>query len=120
MKINEKIKQRRIELRLTLEEVANIVGVTKSTVLKWESGQIANMKRDKIKLLANALQTTPAYILGYETSNQTNKDKELADYLEELRTRPEMRMMFSLTKNATKADVEKAVRIIEALLKNNE
>ena len=40
---------------------------------------------------------------------------ELTEYLEMLRTRPECRMLFSLTKDATKEDVEKAVAIITAL-----
>ena len=43
-------------------------------------------------------------------------DAQLQEYLEELRTRPEQRALFSLTKNATKEDVEKAVRIVDALL----
>jgi repressor LexA len=50
---------------MTLEQVANIVGVGKSTVRKWETGTIANMKRDKIALLAKALGTTPAYLMGW-------------------------------------------------------
>ena len=37
---------------MTLEEVGNIVGVGKSTVRKWETGDIANMKIDKVTLLA--------------------------------------------------------------------
>ena len=45
-----------------------------------------------------------------------NDDEELTEYLEELKTRPELRMIFSLTKNATKKDVEKAVKVIEAML----
>ena len=66
MEMKDKIKQRREELGLTLEEVGNIVGVGKSTVRKWETGDIANMRRDKIAKLAVALHTTPAYLLGYE------------------------------------------------------
>ena len=46
----------------------------------------------------------------------TKEDIELQNYLEELRTRPELKMLFSLTKNATKADVEKAVKIIETMI----
>ena len=42
---------------------------------------------------------------------------ELAEYLEYLRTRPEMRMLFKVSKDATKEDVEQAVKIIEALRK---
>ena len=64
--LSRKIKQLRLERNMTLEEVATIVGVGKSTVRKWETGMIANMKRDKIALLASALGTTPAYLMGWK------------------------------------------------------
>ncbi|MBQ7875390.1 MAG: helix-turn-helix domain-containing protein [Oscillospiraceae bacterium] len=51
---------------MTLEEVGSKVGVGKSTVRKWETGEIANMRRDKIAKLAEALHTTPAYLMGWE------------------------------------------------------
>ena len=41
------------------------IGVGKSTVRKWETGIIANMKRDKIAALAKALHTTPGYLMGW-------------------------------------------------------
>lgn len=59
MEIGEKIKKRRKELGLTLDEVAEKVGVGKSTVQKWESGRIKNMRRDKIELLAQVLDMSP-------------------------------------------------------------
>lgn len=61
----KKIKDLRISQNLTLEQVANEVGVGKSTVRKWETGMIANMRRDKIASLAKALHTTPAYLMGW-------------------------------------------------------
>ena len=64
--ISMKIQQLRKEKGLTLEQVATIVGVGKSTVRKWETGMIANMKRDKIALLAEALGTTPTYLMGWK------------------------------------------------------
>ena len=64
--LSRKIKELRLARKMTLEEVANIVGVGKSTVRKWETGMIANMKRDKIALLAKALSTTPAYLMGWD------------------------------------------------------
>lgn len=71
--LSRKIKQLRIERNMTLEQVASIVGVGKSTVRKWETGMIANMKRDKIALLAVALGTTPAYLMGWkEDEKQSN------------------------------------------------
>lgn len=70
MDIGNKIKKRRIELDLTLEQVGDLVGVQKSTVMKWETGFIENMRRDKIVLLAKALQVSPLWILGIEESNE--------------------------------------------------
>lgn len=66
MDIGDKIHTLRISLGLTLEDVGNAVGVGKSTVRKWEVGDIANMRRDKIAALAKVLQTTPAYLMGWE------------------------------------------------------
>ena len=45
-------------------------GVGKSTVRKWETGMIANMKRDKIADLAKALGTTPAYLMGWKVDEE--------------------------------------------------
>lgn len=70
MDLGEKIKKRRLELNMTLEEVGKIVGVTKSTVMKWESGFIENMKRDKIALLAQALKVSPLWIMGWDDENE--------------------------------------------------
>lgn len=67
MNIGERIKERRLELGMTLEDVGDIVGVGKSTVRKWETGMIRNMKRDKIYLLANALQISPAEFISMDT-----------------------------------------------------
>jgi len=60
----QRIRQLRKEKKLTLEQVAQVVGVEKSTVRKWETGAIANMRWDKIASLARALDTTPAYLMG--------------------------------------------------------
>ena len=61
MSIN--IHDRRKELNLTLEDIGKAVGVSKSTVKKWESGFIKNMRRDKIILLAKILEVSPIDIL---------------------------------------------------------
>ena len=70
----QRIKALRQEKGLTLEQVADVVGVGKSTVRKWETGMIANMKRDKIADLAKALGTTPAYLMGWKEEDEEKKD----------------------------------------------
>ncbi len=64
MTVGEKISLRRKKLGLTLEDVGNAVGVSKSTVKKWESGFIANMRRDKIAALAKILQMNPSEFIN--------------------------------------------------------
>lgn len=70
----KKIKELRQAKGLTLEQVALVVGVGKSTVRKWETGMIANMRRDKIAALAKALGTTPAYLMGWEDDVEEQKN----------------------------------------------
>ncbi len=76
MDLNEKIKKLRQENNLTLEELANAIGVSPSTILRYESGEIKNLRRDKIKKLADALFTTPAYLMGWEEEKKENKDSD--------------------------------------------
>ena len=66
--LGAKLHDLRKQNNMTLEEVGNAVGVGKSTVRKWETGEIANMRRDKISKLAEALHTTPAYLMGWDES----------------------------------------------------
>ena len=66
MEFKDLVKKRRLEIGATLEEIGNAVGVSKATVQRWESGEIENVRRDKIAKLAKALKTTPAYLMGWE------------------------------------------------------
>ena len=72
--MDEWLKNRRLELGLTLEEVGDIVGVGKSTVRKWENGMIENMGRDKIVALSNALNISPLEILGVDEKGLPKSD----------------------------------------------
>ncbi len=66
--LSKKIRDLRALHGLTLEQVAQQVGVGRSTIRKWETGMIENMRRDKIAKLATALHTTPGYLMGWEDS----------------------------------------------------
>lgn len=65
METNEKIKMLRTNLGMTLDDIGEIVGVSGATVQRWENGIISNMRKDKIAKLAEALQTTPDYLMGW-------------------------------------------------------
>lgn len=61
------LSERRKELGLNIKDIANLVGVSEATVSRWESGAIANMRRDKIKKYADALMTTTNFIMTGES-----------------------------------------------------
>ena len=73
--LSKKIRDLRARHGLTLEQVAQQVGVGRSTVRKWETGLIANMRRDKIAKLATALHTTPGYLMGWEDNPDNDKER---------------------------------------------
>jgi transcriptional regulator with XRE-family HTH domain len=63
IKISDYIKLRRTQLDMSLEDVAKIVGVGRSTVFKWEHGFGHNVTRDNIAKLAEALRIDPLILL---------------------------------------------------------
>lgn len=64
MNTAEIIKYRRDYLGLTLEQVADLVGVNKSTILRYENGEIEKMSVKNLIPLAEALHCSPLYLLG--------------------------------------------------------
>lgn len=107
MNTGERIKQLRIARGMTLEELGQKVGVGKSTVRKWETGAIANMRRDKIAKLADALGTTIDDILGLEPPPQAAAPEE-----EEF---PEVRIIARAGKKMTperKADMMRMLKMM--------
>lgn len=82
MDIGKLINKKRTELHLTLEEVGNAVGVSKSTVKKWEDGFISNMKRDKISELAKVLKLNPVSLI---TGEETIENDDIFEYFDNVR-----------------------------------
>lgn len=58
------IKTRREQLELTQQQVADYVGVSKSAVSRWESGDVANMGIDKLSKLSEVLSVSPLDIIN--------------------------------------------------------
>ena len=94
--------------------VAAKLGISSGAVTKWKNGVVPNSVT--LHKIADFFGVSVEYLLGKEID--TSEDAELNNYLQELRTRPEMRMLFNLAKGATKSDVEKAVKIIETIIQD--
>ena len=94
--------------------VVTALHISVGSITKWKNGTTPN--DTTIRKIADYFEVSPDFFTKKE--DVSNVDTELTGYLEELKNRPEMRMLFSLAKGATKEDVEQAVAIIEALRKN--
>lgn len=76
----QKAKSRRIELGLTLEQVADALGVKKPTIQRYESGVIKSVDAVQIEKLAKVLKCTPAYLMDWDEKDEpANKDRLIAE-----------------------------------------
>ena len=104
------------------------VHLSRTTLSDWKRGRSVP-KTDKLQKIADYLDVTLDYLLGNEqkekpaqnvqvrdeSNNIVVLDDETRDIINSLRSNPEMKMLFSVSKGATKEDIIKTVKIIEAL-----
>lgn len=94
--------------------------------LGYANGYIGQLRKgvfpdDRLVEIARYLNLSVNYLLTGEEKEKAAidmVDDDLKEYLDELRNRPEQRMLFSVTKNATKAQVEAIVKMVEEMQKN--
>lgn len=84
MNIGQRIKARRKELKMSADELAERLGKDRSTVYRYEKGDIENLPLDILGPLSKALNTTPARLMGWEQVQQ--KNDTLSDIIVRLRT----------------------------------
>lgn len=66
MGMADRIKKRRIAMNYTQEELAQKLGLQKSAIAKYENGRVENIKRSIIARMAELLECSPAYLMGWE------------------------------------------------------
>ena len=98
--------------------VCTSVGLSDAAFSKWTDESIP--RKATLMRIADYFGVTVDYLLGSEPKEnapaaEAEEADELNELLQELKTRPEMKMLFSLAKGATKEDVELAITIIERM-----
>lgn len=109
------------EKPFTMSKMLSDIGLGRNTISHMDNGSM--LKADSLAKIANYLNVSTDYLLGTtptvqafdENDNVVVIDDETRDIIDSLRTNPEMKILFSVTKKATKEDIIKAVKIIEAL-----
>ena len=66
MEMNQRIKERRLVMNYTQEELAEKLGLQKSAIAKYENGRVENIKRSIILKMATILECTPTYLMGWD------------------------------------------------------
>lgn len=107
---------------ITAAKLTQEANLTNGLITQWKKG-LQKPSTDALVKIADYFGVSLDYLLGRTEEKNANKKDDassdvLSEYLEELRTRPEMKMLFNITKKATRADVEKAVKVIEAMLQD--
>jgi transcriptional regulator with XRE-family HTH domain len=66
MNIGQRIKERRLELGMTADELGAVINKSRATIYRYENGDVENMPTPILEPLAAALKTTPAELMGWE------------------------------------------------------
>lgn len=66
MTTGQRMKIRRKEIGLSAERVAEILGVSPATIYRYENGDIEKVPGDRLGPIADALKTTPAFLMGWD------------------------------------------------------
>lgn len=81
MNIGQRIKTRRLELSMSVDELATKIGKNRATVYRYESNDIEDLPISILEPLSKALQTTPGYLMGWEDNEKSfteeSEDEEL-------------------------------------------
>lgn len=109
------LRSLRLKAGLSQEELGKKLGLAKSTISMYESST-REPNLEVLEAIADTFNVDMNTLTDSKVSAELSS--ELQEYLEELKNRSEMRMLFSLAKGATKEDVMQAVKIIEALKKD--
>ncbi len=79
MNMGDRIKQLRQEKGLTQEELGKYIGVKKAAIMKYEKGNVKNMKRSSIEILSKLFNVTPSYLMCLDEPKTESNVFPLAD-----------------------------------------
>lgn len=69
MTVGDRIRNRRLELGLTIEQLSNALNISRATAYRYEGNYIDKLPVTTLEPLAKVLRTTPAYLMGWEEEN---------------------------------------------------
>ena len=118
--IGERIDGLLRERGISGSRMSTDLGMSRSFLTELRKGRARGINADTASRIADYLGVSVDYLLGKSPTPDLSDDpmeKELAGYLEELRNRPEQRMLFSATRKATREQIEAIAHMVEEMQK---
>lgn len=126
MNVGDRIKKRREELNISVDELANLIGKNRATIYRYERGDIENLPTPVLKPLAKALKTTPEFLMGWDDSPLGDyyenieylKDKpDLLELYKEIVENDQLVLLFDKARKLEPKDLEQVLKIIDTFNK---
>lgn len=114
MDFKERLKELRKRRGLSQVALAERLGMSKSTIGAYETGDI-KPSVEALNTLADFFNVNIGYLMGEEIGSTYYLDPEVAELAKELYERPEMRVLFDASRNASKEDIETVASILEKM-----
>lgn len=111
MTIGERIKHRRIELGLSADDLAESIGKNRATIYRYESSEILDLPTSVLVPLAKALNTSPAYLMGWTPGETTLKYEYDSDDIKEKLSNQEI----AIISHYRKADTDTRLQVLADL-----
>lgn len=128
MNVGNRIKLRREELSMTVDELASLINKNRATVYRYEKGDIESLPTTVLKPLAKALKTTPEYLIGWEKDDSLGNYDEnikylkedypnLVDLYNEIHANDQLVILFDKAKKLEPQDLAQILKIIDTFNK---
>ena len=112
---------------MTVTEMCRELKITRSSLSELKQGRAKSLSADKVIKIAKYFGVSAEYVSGEQDNIMVEAhnepiylDDETRNIIDELRTRPEMKILFSVSKNVTKEDIEATVEILKRMQKDSD
>lgn len=113
MSVGQRIKHRRKSLGMSADKLGEMIGKNRSTVFRYENGYIENMPLDIIEPIAQALLTTPEYLMGWDDEEKatTENGNGSSDGMSEAK-----RQLLALAESCSDEEASRLLQMMELFL----
>lgn len=115
MTIGQRIQARRKELKMSADELGKRIGKDRSTVYRYEKGDIENLPWDVLEPIANALETTQQYLMGWEKIEK--KADTISDVVLRMKTDPDFLSLIETLNTLDRERINGVKQMLSAFLK---